>query len=276
MSSSNSATDGIRDVPLNSIDFSIPSEDDLLSQLEDFFVSSGFEYNRIPESVEERADFSVERCGEKTLLELKILGDDLEEDRERKSTLESGNLYTYTETAGYRNAYSKKIRKGVSQLNATPGSFSYKIIWLHAAGHYADHHTTRLRSTIYGMQKLFVDGEDSIMDCHYFHHSEFFKNRTTLDAAIISCGNELEFWINDLATSYPKVLSSEIFDLLEDAAFDPTSFEREGRVYRVDGPVNRKDRESLLTHIEDKYRCGNVQEIDMAQHTVAAALPEPN
>lgn len=259
---------------MNTIDISIPSEGDFLAQLDQFFTHNGFTFQRISESEhDERADFSVERDGEKTLIELKILGDDLDEDRDRRETLNSGELYSYSESAGYRNAYSTRIKKGVSQLNATPGVFTNKMVWLHSAGHYPEHHVTRLRSTLYGMQQLFVEREDSIMDCHYFHNSEFFRYRTTLDAAIISCGETLEFWINDLASSFCTIQETEIHQLLEQAAFDPTSFEQDGRVYRIDGPVDRKDRKALLTYIQDKYHCGHVQEIDMAQHTCAMSVP---
>ncbi len=172
---------------MNRISIHVPSEDEMKDTLREFFQKNGFAVEDIPESNGKRADFLICDHSTKALLELKIKGEDEMELSERNGILDSGEVYIRSESSLRRNRLSGLIKKGVSQLMETPLENDFRILWLHGAERYGEHHETRMVATLYG-RRFLVHTEKKRKDkwCYYFDNSEFYRYREQLTAAVLT------------------------------------------------------------------------------------------
>ncbi len=260
---------------MNRISVHVPSEDQMKKTLRGFFRDNGFEVDDIPEGDEERADILISNDSERIILELKIKGEDEEELSDRREILDSGSVYSRSESSLRRNRMSGLVRKGVSQLVETPDEADFRVLWLHGAGRYGEHHETRLTATLYG-RRLLIHTEDEHDDryCYYFDNSEFFRHRNVLTAAIVSFENRCQLCINDLHPDAEAFRKSAFRNLFGEGYIDPVEFESRGDAYIVDGSVDRRDEMAVTRFIIDKYRCGMVQSLDLALHSVEIVVPQ--
>jgi hypothetical protein len=157
------------------------------------------------------------------------------------------------------------IKKGVSQLNETPVPSDFKILWLHAAGRYGEHNETRFVATLYGRRFLVhTEKERDNRWCYYFDHSEFFRHRESLTAAVVSCEGRCQLCINDLNPGAEKFRNSAFRKIFDVGYVDPREEEANGEAYIVGGAVERSDGLAARAFVAKKYDCGAVQDLDMA------------
>jgi len=262
---------------MNRISVDVPSEEQMKETLRGFFRDSGFSVEDIEETDVERADFLIANDSETTILELKIKGEDEEELADRREVLDSGSVYSRSESSLRRNRMSGLVKKGVSQLVETPGNADFRILWLHGAGRYGEHHETRWAATLYG-RRLLIHTEDEHDDryCYYFDNSEFFRHREVLTAAVVSFEGRCQLCINDLHPNADAFRESSFRKLFDEGYVDPVEFEQKGDAYVVDGTVDRRDEMAVTRFIIDKYKCGMVQSLDLALQSVEVAVhPRP-
>lgn len=252
----------------------VPSENQMKGALREFFLENGFKVDDIRAGKKERADFLISTDYERIILELKIKGEDEEELRDRRKILDSGSIYSRSESSLRRNRMSGLVRKGVSQLVETPDEADFKVLWLHAAGRYGEILETRLTATLYGRRQLIhTENEHDDRYCYYFDNSDFFRHRSVLNAAIVSFEDRCQLCINDLYPDADAFRRSEFRSLFGEGYIDPVEFERMGDAYIVDGSVDRRDEMAVTRFIIEKYQCGMVQSLDLAHHSVEIDLP---
>jgi len=258
---------------MRAIDISIPQECDFLDQIRQFFEVRGFDFERIEEAEEERADFYIEKDNVRVLFELKIKEDDPDEAKRRSAILAKNEVYSYSESSLRRNRLSGVVRKGVSQLINTPGDWEFRLMWIHSAGHYAEHTMNRFRNTLYGMRLLFHT--DTLLEpkpCYYYDESDFFRFRNSLTGVVLSEGNTdfMQLCINNHHSKVGAFRISPFRGIFKGACCDPEEIEAAGEAYIVEGEVNRSDEGELATYLTKKYDCGHTQPLDLAMHTYSA------
>ena len=248
------------------VSFQVPSEDEFREKLQRFFSKHGYVAHGVPRDDDgERADLLIENGLVRVLLELKIKGEDEDEDKRRGEILDSGEIYEYGDPSTRRNRLSALIKKGVSQLRNTPETADFHLLWLHGAGRYAEHHAKRFVSTLYGSHLVLPTNRPlDVRQCYYFEDSEFFRHRETLVGVIVSSGKDCQLCINDLCLHAAAFRNSSFRQIFGQGYCDPTELEQNSQAYIVDSNhVDRSDKNSVLMYLRNKYACESFIDIDI-------------
>ena len=252
------------------------TESQFKSLIRDLLEERNFVVTDIPESSTGRtADFHISDLSCSALIELKIKSDSTEELIERTEVLRAGEVYLRSESSLRRNTLSGLVSDGVAQMVATQGyPHQFKILWLHCTGLNPDHTNDRFHATLYGARNI-IHVEKNIsgaMWCYYFDNSDFFRHRDALDAAIISNGEGVMLCINDLSTRAELLRNSSLGAAFRDGYCDPEQFKKEGSAYRLTESFDRSNPTNALYKITEKYNCGRVIDLDMAQHSAEIVI----
>ena len=243
----------------------VPTEAEFKAKLQKFFSEHSYIVHDIfRENDSKRADFLLEDESVRVLLELKIKEDNPDEGRERDKVLNSGGIYEYSESSGRRNRLSALIKKGVSQLLSTPEHADFKLLWLHDAGRYAEHHFDRFKATLYGSRLVVPRNRPSDYKiCFYFEDSDFFRYRNVLAGAIISHHGDCQLCINDLYLHADLFRHSSFCKVFKQGHCDPRELEENDQAYIVSPNVNRRNKSEVLAHLSEKYDCDNFLDLNM-------------
>ena len=219
----------------------------------------GCSVTKILESAGKTPDFLCSFDGASFLVEVKHRCDSAFEEKRRKS-LESVGTYNYISPVVKQKSTSRKIHNAVKQLSSEDFSNTkFRIIWLTASGFRAETITRHHKATLYGIKPIVSSGSQYLMDCYFFEESDFFKHRSTLDAAIICSDSdkvdlvEVQLCLNPLSPNYLHLPATAFVKLFGTAVVDPNTHEKQGDALQIVNDLDRKDTAGLLEHLSKKY-----------------------
>ena len=234
------------------MDKNIRSEEAIIREV---LKEKGFFVEKIPESNCDSPDFLVTDNQNTYLIEFKIKLDEDGFEQRREETLERGDPINIVEGMGRDNVISKRIKKGSKQLDIREHQDAdFRIIWYHAAGRFAKAHFDQLIATFYGSADIVVPGEEgSTLPCLYFTFSDFYKHKTSLDAAILTYTDQAQFCLNNYSPNYEKLKTTKLFNTFIGGIYDPLLEESKGNAYIADCGIDRHKGAEVLEYIEKKY-----------------------
>lgn len=235
---------------------------DYETKVKDWFLTHGYEINKIPETNKESPDFFITDDTSAYLLELKTKFPSEEEATERETVLSSGEIYNIDEIVTHKKSLSKIIWKAKSQLkNYDTEEDILKLVWLLAAGHLAEPRLNQFEATLYG--SIYLYSIERYGKCYFFHNSDFFKYREVLDGAIISTESKGKLLLNPLSPRYNKMKGSSIIEHFKEGSIvDPIEIENLGQAFFVDAGINRADEQAVLEYLKQKYKIEKIAVVD--------------
>ncbi len=225
--------------------------------------------DRIPESKRRTPDYLISLPKKNSLLELKIKSDNPDQIETSHAVMASGDIGSRSKTLGPTNTVSRVISDGAKQMiEHDPQNFCHHLLWLHASGYDARAHWEQLISTLYGSQRLVSLDSGRMIQCYFFHDSEFWRYRKTLAAAFVSEweseGNlSVKLCINPHYSKKSEFRDSEIYTALSNALLDVEQIEDGLEVFFMDGKCDRKDSHSVIEYLRTKYSVNHLQTFDM-------------
>lgn len=229
--------------------------------IEKFFRRSGFSAEKIPEGRDRTPDFLVYDGSFAYLVELKTKLAAKEEIEERNRILQSGEIYQLHETIQRESKFSKKVKEAVRQLDYVNEEDVLQLVWLMCVGHKAESCVEQYRATLYGLADIV--SENGARDCYFFHNSDFYNHRNSLDGAIVSDDKHAWLCLNPLSPRYETLKTSSLAELLANAVEDPLESEAQGKSLIVDSNVDRNNTEAVLRFLENKYQLAHPKNLTM-------------
>ncbi|MEP1740539.1 MAG: hypothetical protein ABJI60_20190 [Kangiellaceae bacterium] len=239
----------------------------------------GLEAEKIDEGQDETPDFIALDGNYIYYIELKERDSSEEYLRERELAFGSDDVYSSTVSLEKCRNTSKVINKAKNQLKAESAPEEIRIVWLHAHGSQREALVEKFLCTLYGKADIYdwAEGRYDNKDCYYFDHSDFFRYRDSIDGAIISLEGGMAFAINNFSPKYDILLESEFTrGFSKSSLINPIQLESEGKVWLIDCDLDRKDEDTLLNFLIDKYSLGKPRRIVMQQAMVEFSIPHKN
>lgn len=231
----------------------------------------GFSVEKIPESEkkgDKRPDYEVTVDGSTFLIEVKSREDDKNEVVEREKTLEKGEIYGQHKALVRKNTLSGIIRDACDQLKNYGSEDNFRIIWLCAIDDAQEAKFEQFKAALYGKTQMFdLDGDGYHRPCYFYRDSDFFRYRSTLDAAIVSTLSMVELCFNPFSSKNTEFQNSKFTATFKDSICNPIKDESEGYAYLVDSEVDRKDENAVMRYLREKYNAPKLQKIDLGWHS---------
>lgn len=251
-------------------------EEEILRVIRGFYKPQGFKVTRIEASdVEKRPDAEIRGASELALVEIKTKWDAEAEAEKRQLAFDRNEVYFRQSPILKSNTHAGVIRDAARQLNAMlPDGPHFRIAWVRFDGPFASANRIRFRSTLYGIRRV-ADLEDGTgYDCHDFDDSAFYRWRTELDAVVLESSNELHLCLNDFSPRYEIFRRSKIASVLSGGINDPMGMERSGLILRVDVAAKRKNDDTKLAHLREKYGLPQLRVLDLLETVVEIRVPD--
>lgn len=242
-----------------------------------FFRTHGFEIHKISESDEERPDFLVQDEQYAYLIELKTKFESEEKKQQRKEALLKGEIYGDSIPVASNNRLSGIIRKAQSQLKGhLPDKKIIRVPWLLCSGHSAEARMDQFEATLFGSRSIVNMDEGGMRTCYFFTNSDFYRYRDSLDGAIVSTESIARLLLNPYSKRFPELAQSSLFKLKELNAVDPTTEEKDGVAYIVEGDIDRNDEEVVLSFLRSKYGIEKIMPMTLQHMSGTILMPEHN
>ncbi len=257
------------------------SEDTLKRIIADILDSVGFRVSTLPpDQINKTPDFNVLGKEDAYTIELKIKGDDPEEELGYESLHSGGEVAVKTTPLSYRNRLGGVIGSGVRQLQQhDPEGQTFHLLWLHCEGSDPELHSERYLATLYGSETLFCDGAENLVTCYYFHESSFFTWRDSLDGAFITyqTGSQQMKMILCVNTLSPRVQAfrkSELPISLPGTVFDPEGrYGLENNTMNADCDIPRSQTDGVIAYLIEKYSVERIMPIPMKKLEARVRFP---
>jgi hypothetical protein len=217
----------------------------------------GMDVTKLERSVKNRRpDFLVKDGFESYLVELKSKFSNYEEQQDRNERLNRGEIVEEETRLRYENALSGKIKDAASQLTSyIEEQVDYKLVWLHAQGHWTDQQYKQFEVTLYGKADIANLVTRKIIPCYYYTAGEFFYRRTEIDGAIISTNKGGKFCLNTFSRRYSALRKSMLCAKFGRAVCDPGEEEIQGKAYNIsDYGGDRNCESEVLRFLQNKYK----------------------
>ncbi|MBI4972224.1 MAG: hypothetical protein HZC16_00205 [Candidatus Omnitrophica bacterium] len=242
--------------------------EDIESRAKHFLESWGFSVEKIPESKrhgKKTPDFLVTDETSVYIVEVKTREDDPAETLRLNQTLKDGKLFEAALPLVRNKTVSDKVRYASKQLANNKDGNAFKLVWLIATGRLQEAKSRQLEATLYGTTGMFDldSGEGVHRPCYFFRHSDFFRFRYVLDAAIVSTLTSGKLCINTLSPRYNSFKQTRLYAHFGSAICDPAVEEALGGAYIVDSDVNRGDENAVMAYIRSKYGCPKLINVDI-------------
>lgn len=233
----------------------------------------------VPTSQKEESDWLTTLDGFRLLIEEKIKLENPDSAAAREKSLRSGEVYGSMDPLSPNNRISGIIGKAASQLRSTGANVQHdaRVIWFTSAGFDRDTKDLQAYNTLYGATKTFdLNQSDSHQDCFFFYNSEFFRHQD-VDGAYLVVAKErtatVRLCLNPLSNRWMNLRDSPFAKKLVTGLVDPVAQEAAGEAMIVDGPVNRRDREAVLSYLRTKYGIQKIMNMDMNMVSAVTAAP---
>ena len=233
------------------------------------FKHLGFDVEPIPTGEEERADWKVTVGPFVLLVEEKVKLDDPEMLARRRVALDGGQVFPTHVPIKPDNTLSGITRKAATQIVATAPHVphDFRIVWFTAAGRLHEPKQMQYVATLYGSTNIFQLGQSRLKRCYFFHNSDFFRHRDTLDGAVVAeiDGQDISarLCLNPLSPRYEKLKASSLSASFGTAITDPLKEEADGEAYLVDCDLDRAKTNEVLQFLQSKYCVDKIMDMDM-------------
>jgi hypothetical protein len=240
----------------------------------------GFVVTDIPtDPFKKTPDFLLQHGQEKTLLELKIKGDDPNEVAADKAMLDAGLIATRCIPIRPRNRLYAIVEDGTKQMvDYDASKNAFRVIWIHCDGRNAYASYERTHFTLYGKQHLYSADRPHNVYAYYFHPSSFWTLRDSLDAVIVSYaieqGLQLQLCVNSVGTRKDHFRQSLFHQSFEDGLCDPDVLEPNEHTFIVDSAMDRKAKDPILDFLRNKYKVEHLQIGGMGAYSAMIQVPK--
>lgn len=221
-------------------------------------------------------DFHAAKNGEDFIVEMKSRWDDEAQLEAEGEVLESGGVASRSGTINRTNAVSGIVAYAVKQIESFLGpAGAFKIVWLHASGFDPELQFMQFRGSLYGLRDILDmgEGKGNFTECYYFDFSDFFRHKPSLDAAILTTDSELQLCINDLSPRAEQLRRSVLVEAFRGGVVDPTDLERQKRAYVADCNYDRRDKNKVISYLQEKYNKKWLVDINLAKHSTMIRVP---
>jgi hypothetical protein len=198
---------------------------------------------------------------------------------ERARILDGGGVFEHQAPLGHQNGHAAVIKHAVKQLatKKIPAP-SFCLCWIDAGGLDPDVQYQQIISTFYGLATLLDFAEVPVCTrrCFFFGESEFYRNRDTLDAAIVSTTSFATMLLNPYSERVGSVRLTRLANAMDSALIDPVACEREGTCFSsMDCLAKRKSSGEVLEFVRVKYRRPRLDIVSPTCHSADAEV-KPN
>jgi len=240
-----------------------------------FFENLGYHVEKIPEGKLKSPDFLITDNDSSFIVELKTKFPRLEDRRNRDQVLGSGDIYKIHEDISRRNTLSGIIKKAGLQLSQIDKKQFLRVVWLQATDYMAELRMAQFEATLYGLTRIIFDEkEPQVKDCYFFHNSEFYRYRHTIDGAIVSTETQAKLLLNPLSPRYLGIEESSLRKHFGNAVVNPINLESEGKAFIVESDIDRLDCESVLSYLCTKYKIDNAMNLPTNYLSGTMTIPD--
>jgi hypothetical protein len=238
----------------------------------------GIDVQAIETSNEERADFLARIGDAVTLVEEKTKLEDPGAEAVRQEALREGKVHPTHIPIKPDNRLSGINRKASKQLASSASTFAhdFRLVWFTATGNGCLGKQQQFIATIYGTSGIVELDNSQYRACYFFRNSDFFRFRENLDGAVAaySDGKELSatLCLNPLSPRYVEFKASPFVKAFGTAVRDPVTDEKEGRAFIVDRDIDRKNQNSVLEFLQQKYSTKPLMSMDMGYSSISVQV----
>ena len=122
-------------------------------------------------------------------------------------------------------------------------------------------------ATLYGRKNIIELGVDGYRRCYFYRHSDFFKRRDVIDAAVAAYVKgsvvNAKVCLNPLSPRYESLRKSPVLRPFGADVEDPLALEVKGTAFVLDADLNRRDEGPLLAYLQQKYTTGPLMATDL-------------
>lgn len=238
----------------------------------------GMDVEKIPECQSKTPDYYARNGEEKYLIEVKEKQSNPEVLAGREAALSNGKIFQIAESIQPKSVLENIVRSGKRQISSFAGDDEcFRIVWIHCSGLSYDAVREQIVAGLYGSETVADWGkEDGFAGtCYYFNESQFFKYRNEIDAVIISCKNsEVQCCLNDHSPRYSQLKESSLAKTFGEGLVDPVESERLGNAFVVDGAVDRRNSDEVLSFLQGKYETDRLKVMPMEHFEAHTSLPD--
>jgi hypothetical protein len=228
-----------------------------------YFKYLGYIGEKIPEGTEETPDFLIYDDSINFIVELKTKLPSDEEISHRQKTLASGNFYNIQEKIVRTNKLSRITRHAATQLKNYGGQDLFRIVFLLTTGHLAEPRFKQFEASLYGSTTIVDFPKGLALPCFFFYDSDFFRDRDTLDAAIVSTESDRLLLLNPHSPRASLFRECSLCERFDGGIIDPIELEKQGKAYYADTVIDRREEEKVLSFLRNKYHSETLTKVDM-------------
>jgi len=208
-----------------------------------YFNSKNCDVIEIPVSKIETPDLLV------TIEELKVII----EIKSKLPSVKQSDKTISIERIERKAKYLKAAQKSSKQMNSfSKDEVKYKILWLDCGNIDPELHFHNYRYTLFGIKLCQPLNSSKIKEGFYITHSDFYKYRDKIDGAIISCTNEIFFYVNNYSNNYEEIKEGKLKKALPQP-FDVIEEDKKGSIYLADFDVDRDNELDIQKALSKKY-----------------------
>jgi len=245
------------------------------STIKHYFETLGYHVEKIPEGKLKSPDYLITDNHSIFILELKTKFPRPEEIRNRDQVLTSGKIFKIDEEIERKNILSGIIRKAGKQLHQSDEKNYIRIVWLSSTDYLAELRMEQFVASLYGLTTIvYTQEKDKATVCYFFHNSDFFMNRFSIDGAIVSTESQAKLLLNPLSPRYQNLKQSSLPQHFANDLVDPIELEKAGKAFIVDSDINRSDIDSLLHYLCEKYKIENAKNLPMHFLSGTKTIPD--
>lgn len=242
-----------------------------------FFKSFGFNTEKISESSKEKTpDFLVFDGDLKFLIELKQKTDSSNLIDVREVAYQQGSVFETMNVIERTNRNSNIIKSASKQLRAQKEAFGADccLVVFESKGFNSDVKRDQFESSLYGTTEIINIGDNYCppKPCYFFNNSDFFNQKDILDAAFILGELTGKLCLNPLSPNYELLKKSKLVQAFTNGVVDPIELEDQGRAYIVSAPINRKNKEEIITYLAEKYHLDRIVPFNWPHYNHSASV----
>jgi hypothetical protein len=233
----------------------------------------------VPTSQKEESDWLATLEGFRLLIEEKTKLENPDSAATREESLRSGQVHGSTTPLRPNNRVSGIIGKAAKQLRSTGADVPHdaRVIWFTSVGFDRETKDHQAYNTLYGATKTFdLDRSASLQDCFFFYNSEFFRHQD-IDGAYLVVADQgtvtVRLCLNPFSARWTDLRDSPFAKRLATGLVDPVAQEAAAEAMLVDGPVDRRNSETVLTYLRTKYGIQKLLNMDMNMASAVVAVP---
>lgn len=195
------------------------------------------------------------------------------------ASIQNDQVYSSTTPLSPNNRVSGIIKKAAKQLSSTGADLQHdaRVIWFTSVGFDREAKDHQAYNTLYGATKIFdINQRSSLQDCFFFYNSEFFRHQGIDGAYLVVADQEtaiVRLCLNPFSTRWTSLRDSPFAKRLVTGLVDPIAQEAAAEAMLVDGPVDRQDREAVLSYLGTKYGIQKLMNMDMNIASAVIAVP---